>query len=61
MTEGLKLAKLLLEMISTFSSDTELKRICSWIAIVHCRFRVMLVLLLEVKEAYEILCYVRNL
>lgn len=59
MTEELKLAKLLLEMISTSSSNTELKRICSWI--VHCRFRVMLVLLLEVKEAYEVLCYVRNL
>lgn len=44
-------------MISTFSSNTELKRIYSWI--VHCRFHVMLVLLLEVKEDYEILCYVR--
>ena len=46
-------------MISTFSSNTELKRICLWI--VHCRFHVMIVLLLEVKEAYEVLCYVRNL
>ena len=42
-----------------FSSNTELKGIYSWI--VHRRFHVMLVLLLSVIEAYEVLCYVRNL